>query len=70
MKSRSDLVKELGRNYKVKDRLVFEVGTLYIENYNSKDTSSIALLNDKIELVKKMNERIAELERDFIATNH
>ncbi len=70
MKSKSDLTKELNRNYNLKDKILLEIGSLYYNHMAMKDTSSLNFANEKSELLKKLNEKISELEKDFINASH
>ena len=70
MKSKSDLTKELNRNYNLKDKILLEIGSLYYNHMSMKDTSSLNFANEKSELLKKLNEKISELEKDFINASH
>ena len=70
MKSKSDLTKELNRNYNLKEKILLEIGTHYYNHTAMKDGSSLNSAHEKSELLKKLNEKISELEKDFINASH
>ncbi|MBK7850971.1 MAG: hypothetical protein IPJ66_07480 [Bacteroidetes bacterium] len=70
MKSKSDLTKELNRNYNLKEKILLEIGSHYYNHMAIKDGSSLNFANEKSELLKKLNEKISELEKDFINASH
>jgi hypothetical protein len=70
MKSKSDLAKELNRNYNLKEKILLEIGECYYNYIQGKDELAIKSANEKSELLKKLKERITEIEKDFVNAIH
>ncbi|HRH65420.1 MAG TPA: hypothetical protein PLU53_03910 [Bacteroidia bacterium] len=70
MKSKSDLAKELNRSYNLKEKVLLEIGSFYFRHFSTNDTQALSSANEKSELLKKIDDRIAELEKDFITAAH
>lgn len=62
-----DIIKEFSEIQKMRDKLLLEIGMLYVSNYNIvKDSNLIPDINDKVLVFQKIDDRLNQLEDEVI----
>lgn len=70
MKSKSDLIKEMNRSFSLEEKIYLQIGELYSKHLLTKDAALLAGANEKVEVLRKVKERISELEKEFSNAMH